>query len=104
MAWRHEGSRHERGYGYEWTKRRDNVMQRDGYLCQPCWRKGRPTPATQVDHIIPKSQDGTDDYENLEAICNSCHAPKSQREALEARGIKPRDRLQFDRQGRPVWQ
>lgn len=80
MAWNHGLSRHERGYGYEWTKRREQVLQRDGYLCQPCQRQGRPTPATEVDHITPKAEDGTDDYENLQAICKRCHAAKTKAE------------------------
>lgn len=91
MAWQHEGSRHERGYGYEWTKRREQVMQRDMYLCQPCQRQGRTTPAREVDHITPKAQDGADDYENLQAICTDCHkvktrAEKSRRPVIGADG------------------
>ncbi|WP_082851981.1 HNH endonuclease [Sulfitobacter sp. HI0054] len=100
MAWRHEGSRHERGYGYQWTKRRENVMRRDGYLCQPCMRQGRPTPADEVDHITPKSQDGTDDYDNLEAICRPCHSAKTANEARTARGARSRPTIGVD--GWPV--
>lgn len=92
MAWCHELSRHERGYGYEWTKRREVALQRDHYLCQPCERQGRVTPATQVDHIIPKAQDGTDDYDNLESICEPCHKRKT---AQEARG-RTRPRIGVD--------
>jgi 5-methylcytosine-specific restriction protein A len=98
MAWDHELSRHERGYDYRWTKRREHVMRRDMHLCQPCYRKGRPTPATQVDHIIPKSQDGTDDMDNLQAICDNCHKAKT---AQEATGGK--DKLAFDEKGFPIW-
>ena len=98
MAWDHELSRHERGYGYDWTKRREHVMRRDMHLCQPCYLKGRPTPATQVDHIIPKSQDGTADMDNLQAICDDCHKAKT---AQEATGSK--DKLAFDSDGFPIW-
>ncbi|WP_425610863.1 HNH endonuclease [Xanthomonas albilineans] len=35
-------------------------MQRDQGLCQPCKQSGRLTPAVAVDHIVPKSQGGTD--------------------------------------------
>ncbi|WP_372570373.1 HNH endonuclease [Ruegeria jejuensis] len=76
----HSTSRHERGYGYEWVKRRDRILARDGYLCQPCLRKGRPTPAQEVDHIIPKAQDGTDDDKNLQSICTPCHKAKTKAE------------------------
>jgi len=101
-GWGNErGTRHERGYNYEWTKRRDNVMQRDGFLCQPCQRQGRPTPATEVDHITPKSQDGEDDYDNLQAICHNCHHAKTQREAQQARGIGAKP--EYDAKGFPIW-
>ena len=80
MAWTHKGSRHERGYDYQWVKRRAEVLKRDAYLCQPCLSKGRPTPATEVDHIDPKAQDGSDDYENLQSICTPCHKAKTQAE------------------------
>ena len=101
-GWKGErGSRQERGYGADWDKRRLHVLRRDGYLCQQCYRQGRPTPATQVDHIVPKSQDGTDDYDNLEAICTPCHAAKTAEEAAQARGAKPKPK--FDGAGWPVW-
>jgi 5-methylcytosine-specific restriction protein A len=41
--------------------------------------------ATQVDHIVPLSQGGTDVSENLQSICDDCHDAKSAREA----GAKP---------------
>lgn len=101
MAWGHEGSRHDRGYGYEWTKQRKRILARDRYLCQPCLAKGRPTLATEVDHIIAKAFDGTDDDDNLQSICDDCHRAKTKREANEARGIKGRP--VFDKDGWPVW-
>lgn len=98
--WRHEQSRHERGYGYAWTKLRTRILRRDGYLCQPCKRAGRATQATEVDHITPKAQDGTDDPENLESTCAPCHERKTAREAREARGLKPKRLIGVD--GWPV--
>lgn len=80
MTWQHELNRHERGYGYEWTKLRKQVLQRDCYLCQPCERQGRTTQATQVDHITPKAQDGSDDFDNLQSICDDCHKAKTKAE------------------------
>ena len=64
-------------------------MQRDKGLCQNCLRHGRVTPATEVDHIVPVAQGGTDDLTNLEAICTSCHREKTAREAQDARGRGP---------------
>jgi 5-methylcytosine-specific restriction protein A len=36
--------------------------------------------ASEVDHIIPKAQDGTDDFDNLQAICTDCHKAKTKAE------------------------
>ncbi len=73
--WNHGGaSRHKRGYGAAWDKLRKRILERDKYLCQPCLiERGRPTPATQVDHKQPKAHGGTDDPENLRSICRPCH-------------------------------
>lgn len=77
-SWHHNGkSRHERGYGTAWTKLRKQILERDRHLCQPCLQQGRATPATQVDHRIAKANGGTDDPDNLRAICGPCHLAKS---------------------------
>lgn len=79
------GSRHQRGYGTDWDKRRKLVLVRDNGLCRPCLKEGRVTPATQVDHIVCKAEGGGDDEENLQAICKDCHELKTIAEALRAR-------------------
>jgi 5-methylcytosine-specific restriction protein A len=101
--WHHSGSRHERGYGSAWVKTRAIIIARDMGLCQPCWRKGRPTPFTEVDHIIPKSQGGTDDHDNLECICPDCHSSKTQQEAAQAQGKTIKPRTTFTPDGRVNW-
>lgn len=97
MAWKHEASRHERGYGYRWGKLRAQVLRRDDHLCQPCLIRGNVTTATEVDHIIPKAQDGTDDFDNLQSICTECHKLKT---TSERQGTK---RPVYDNDGWPVW-
>lgn len=77
FADRARGSRHERGYGSEWDKKRRLILQRDNGLCQPCLKGGRVSGATQVDHIIPKAEGGTDDDSNLQSICVPCHKAKT---------------------------
>src|SRR5690625_3570785 len=52
-------------------------MQRDRHLCQPCLSAGRYTQAEEVDHIVPVANEGTDDMENLQAICVECHQAKT---------------------------
>lgn len=59
-------------------------MARDSHLCQPCKLQGCVTPATECDHVTPKAKGGTDDLDNLQAICSPCHQEKTQREAAEA--------------------
>lgn len=56
-------------------------MDRDNYLCQPCKAAGKWRRATQVDHITPIAQGGTEEPSNLQAICKPCHDAKTQREA-----------------------
>jgi len=98
----HKTSRHERGYGSKWVKLRAAILKRDHHLCQPCLRNGRPTQATAVDHIKPKAKGGTDEPENLEGVCHSCHKIKSKRESAEGRGVK--EKAQFDNKGFPIWE
>lgn len=99
--WDHELSRHERGYGYKWTKLRQRILERDQYLCRVCYAQGRPTAANQVDHIIPKHLDGTDDPDNLQSICDECHEAKSKAERQERNTT--RKRVRYDAKGWPVW-
>ncbi|MCB1688654.1 MAG: HNH endonuclease [Halioglobus sp.] len=89
------GTPAERGYGKQWRKIRDRVMLRDKRLCQPCLEHSRATPATAVDHIIPKAQGGTDEPDNLQAICTPCHRAKTAREG-SAGGV--------NRVGQPRWE
>lgn len=101
MSWQgNRGSRHERGYGRAWDRLRAQALKRDGYLCQPCLAMGRPTAATQVDHMRPKAKGGTDDLENLQSICGPCHADKTKIEAAEAQGRKVKPTIGAD--GWPV--
>lgn len=79
-GWDHKESSTKRGYGYKWQKTRVRILRRDNGLCQPCKRKGIMVPATEVDHIVRKAIGGTDDDENLQAICGDCHKEKTARE------------------------
>ena len=85
MGWDRAGNRHERGYGAAWVRVRRIAMDRDKHLCQPCLANGRYTPATEVDHITPKTDGGNDDLSNLQSICRACHADKSAAEGAAGR-------------------
>ena len=79
------GTAEQRGYDWKWRKQAKTVLKRDRYLCQCADCKGKHLPATEVDHITPKSRGGSDDFDNLQAINTDCHRRKTQREAATAR-------------------
>lgn len=80
----HEAYGQGRG-GRPWRRKREAVLKRDGYICQPCKRENCTTLATEVDHVIPQAEGGSEDESNLQAICETCHKKKTRAEA--ARGI-----------------
>ena len=54
--------------------------------------KGRVTPATQVDHIKPKADGGTDEHANLQSICTDCHKIKTAQDS----GYTPKQQIGLD--------
>lgn len=90
MAPRHMAIGAQENYGQgrggrPWRRKRAAVLKRDGYVCQCCQRGGRVTLATEVDHVVPRAEGGSDDETNLQAICAECHKAKTVAEA--ARGV-----------------
>ena len=61
------------GYDTEWRKLRVAFLRRHP-VCEMCGE-----PATQVDHIVPKSRGGGNEWENLQALCRRHHSAKSAR-------------------------
>ena len=68
-------SAHERGYGSRWRKIRRIVLGNDP-VCTGCKR----AIATEVDHILRKSEGGSDGLNNLQGLCSECHKTKTLRE------------------------
>ena len=69
--------------GRPWRRKRDNVLKRDGYICQcaECQMAGvLPRIAEEVDHVLSLANGGTDDESNLRAISRVCHRKKTARE------------------------
>lgn len=62
-------------YPPDWKKRRLKVLNRDNWTCQQCGYEHYPQSPTQihVHHIKPISEGGGHGYDNLEALCRSCH-------------------------------
>ena len=74
------GSSTQQGYGARWRRLRAQVL-REEPLCRACLGVGRVAPATEVDHIVPRSKGGPDDRANLQSLCKSHHSEKTKREA-----------------------
>lgn len=58
-----------------WRAIRRRVLLRDP-ICKACHKQ----PSKCADHIIPRSQGGSDEMSNLQGLCVSCHNRKSGRE------------------------
>lgn len=63
----------KRRYGRAW-KRIRNSYAATHPLCEECLAKGFYTPTEEIHHMLPLSQGGTHDRENLKALCKACHA------------------------------
>lgn len=57
-----------------WEAKRGAVLAEAGFVCEMCG-----AVATEVDHVWPVTEGGTDDRENLQAACRSCNARKGSR-------------------------
>lgn len=66
--------------GSQWNKTRQAVLERDGYSCVVCGQS-----ANHVDHVVPRSRGGTDDMDNLQAMCQYHNLKKGDR--TTTRGI-----------------
>jgi len=62
--------------GRKWMAMR-SLFLANNPLCVACKKTGRITMATEVDHILPLFKGGTDDLENLSALCAEHHREKT---------------------------
>ena len=69
------------GYDRRWQKARRAFLSTHP-LCMACKALGRPTEATEVDHIKPHKGDTRLfwDTSNWQPLCANCHAQKTARE------------------------
>lgn len=86
------GTRHERGYGTPWEKKREAwfslAVRR---ICGArvngpdvtdslCLQAGVTSPGRVLDHIVRKRKGGADDESNYQTLCDHCHNVKRQKE------------------------
>ena len=65
--------RHDKRYGYRWRKLRTRFLNSHPF-CEQCRQQGRYTLATEVHHVKPLADGGTNELSNLMSLCRSCHA------------------------------
>ncbi len=58
-----------------WKHKRQQILKRDGYMCQICKRYGRIREAAEVHHIqhLEDRPDLALDNDNLISLCRTCH-------------------------------
>jgi len=60
-------------YGRTWKQIRASFLSANP-LCVLCRQDGRLTPATIAHHKIKLADGGTNDWENMTALCHPCHS------------------------------
>ena len=61
---------YQRGINYGFANTKAYVLNRDNYSCQNCKSKSK---RLEVHHIQFRSENGSDDQENLITLCKECH-------------------------------
>ena len=69
----------------KWQRARKLALERDNYICLRCHKKP-PEVKLAVNHIIFRQIGGTDDLDNLETLCDSCHAIADRERMIEKYG------------------
>jgi RNA-directed DNA polymerase len=85
-----------------WSKRDSTVSQikpslkkllgRQQFTCGICHKKfaSNTSETMEIDHIIPISKGGSDKYENLQVVHQSCHQKKTREEQKGPKGPAPK--------------
>ena len=60
-------------YGRAWKRIRDRYIKAHP-LCEECQRQGLLVAAEEVHHIIPLSNGGSSNADNLMSLCKPCHS------------------------------
>ncbi len=76
-------------YGYAWEKIRKAYVMKHPF-CEECFNEGRLTKVEHVHHLKPLAEGGTNDEENLMALCKSCHS-RIHLKARQDKGLRTRE-------------
>jgi 5-methylcytosine-specific restriction protein A len=74
--------------GFRGAKRQEakkRILERDGYVCQICGCLLEGMRDSILDHVIPLSQGGSHEDDNLQSTCIACSAQKSAKESRDGR-------------------
>ncbi|WP_228438185.1 HNH endonuclease [Chryseobacterium sp. 6424] len=61
------------------------VFKRDNWKCVSCGKSSFDDVILHIDHIIPRSLGGKDDYENFQTLCSECNIGKSNKDTTNLR-------------------
>jgi 5-methylcytosine-specific restriction endonuclease McrA len=83
----------------EARERRAQVWDKTDGRCWYCGLVLHPFRTFQVDHVVPRADDGPDDLENLVPACSTCNARKSHRPVDYLRQFMPDGVFWAEREG-----
>ncbi len=76
-----------RGYDARWRRLRVMFLRRHPLCADPFQvHGGSPVPATDVDHVQPLRDGGSNRIDNLQQLCHSCHSRKTAEDVGRRRG------------------
>ena len=78
-------SHRSKSSGYISGSIRYRILTRARFRCELCGISAEDK-ALEVDHIVPRNKDGSDDESNLQALCYSCNAMKRDTDSTDFRG------------------
>jgi 5-methylcytosine-specific restriction enzyme A len=73
-----------KAYSGRWASIARKVLQRDGFICQLAFPGICKRRASQADHITAVAEGGTNELDNLRAVCPPCHRRRSAQQGAAA--------------------
>jgi 5-methylcytosine-specific restriction protein A len=86
---RHDGNFYSTAF---WRRKRNNYLATHPV----CEVNNCERPPREVDHVVPRAEGGSDDSNNLQALCKSHHSQKTARETGFAGPHHPDDRPEYE--------